>query len=99
MARTTFYFVLSKIEHRIRKEFVVEAPINPDQRLTVCLYRYARTDCLYTIGEMVGLAESTVCQIVVEVCTAIIEERRSKTIKIHFPKTNYELKKTPRYGC
>ena len=41
---------------------------------------------------MVGLAESTVCQIVVEVCTAIIEELRSETVEIHFPKTNDEFK-------
>ena len=72
VSRTTFYFVLSKIERRIRKEFVVEAPINPDQRLAICFYRLARGDYLYTIGEMVGQAESTLCQTVVEVCTAII---------------------------
>ena len=72
VSRTTFYFVLSKIERRIRKEFVVEAPINPDQRLAICFYRLARGDYLYMIGEMVGQAESTLCQTVVEVCTAII---------------------------
>ena len=41
---------------------------------------------------MVGLAESTVCQIVVEVCTAIIEELWSETVDTYFPKTNDELK-------
>ena len=92
VSRTTFYFVLSKIEHRICKEFVVEAPINPDQRLAICLYCLARGDYLYMIGEMVRLAESTVFQIVVEVCTAIIEELLSETDEIHFPKTNYEFK-------
>ena len=91
MSRTTFYFILSKIEHKIRKEFVFEAPINPDQRLAICLYRLARGDYLYTIGEMVGLAESTACQIVVEVCTAIIEELWSETVGINFPKTNDEF--------
>ena len=91
MSRTTFYFVLSKIEHRICKEFVVEAPINPDQRLAICLYRLAKGDHIYVIGEMVGLAESTVCQIVVEVCTVIIEELWLETIEIHFPKSNDEF--------
>ena len=43
---------------------------------------------------MVGLAESTVCQIVVEVCTAIIEELWSETVEIHFPKTNDKFKET-----
>ena len=41
---------------------------------------------------MVGLAELTVCQIVVEVCTAIIEELWSETVETHFPKTNDEFK-------
>ena len=74
MSRATFYYVLSIIEHRIRKEFFVEAPTNRDKRLAICLYRLARGDYIYTIGEMVGLAESTLCQIVVEVCTTITEE-------------------------
>ena len=41
---------------------------------------------------MVGQAESTVCQIVVEVCTTIIEELWSETVEINFPKTNGEFK-------
>ena len=92
VSRPTFYFVLSKIEHRIRKEFAVEAPVNPDQRFAICLYRLARGDYLYTVGEMVGLAESTVYQMVAEVCTTIIEELWSETLEIHFPKTNDEFK-------
>ena len=60
-----------------------EAPINPDKRLAICLYLLARGDYLYTIGEMVRLEESTVCQKVVKICT-----------KIHFPKTNDEFKET-----
>ena len=92
MSRTTFYFLLSKIEHRIRQEFVVKVPINPDQRLAVCLYRLPRGDYLYTIVEMAGLAESTVCQIVVEVCTVIIGELWSEIAEIHLLKTNDEFR-------
>ena len=74
------------------QKFVVKAPINPDQRLAISLYGLTRGDYPYTIGKMVGLAESTVCQIVVEVCTAIIEELWSETVETHFPKTNDEFK-------
>ena len=70
----------------------MEAPINPNQRLAICLCRLARGDYLYVKGEMVGLAESTVCQIVAEVCTAIIEELWSETVEINFAKTNDEFK-------
>ena len=41
---------------------------------------------------MVRIAESSVCQIVAEVCTAIIEEFWLETIEIHFPKTNDKFK-------
>ena len=91
VSRATFYYVLSKIEHRIRKEFVVEAPVNSDKTFATC-NRCARGDYLYTIGEMVGPVESAVYQRVVQVCTAIIEELWSKTVEIHFPKTNDEFK-------
>ena len=74
VSRTTFNFILSKIQHRIQKEYVTEKPIPPEQRLGICLYRLGRGDYLYAIAEMVGLAESTVCHIVVEVCKATVEE-------------------------
>ena len=61
--RTTFNFILSKIQHIIQKEYVTEEPILPEQRLAICLYQLGRGDYLYTIAEMVGLAELTVCQI------------------------------------
>ena len=73
VSKAAFYYVLSKIQNRIRKEFAVEASFNPDKRLVICLYCLARPDYLCTIGEMVRIAESSVCQIVAEVCTAIIE--------------------------
>ena len=61
VSRTTFNFVLSKIQHRIQKEYVTEAPIPPEERLAIYLYRPGRGDYLHTMAEMVGLAESTVC--------------------------------------
>ena len=41
---------------------------------------------------MVGLAESTVCQIVVEVCKAIVEELWSEAVGRHFPKSDEDFK-------
>ena len=63
-----------KDEHGIQKENVTEEPIPREQRLAICLYRLGRGGYLYIIAEMVGLAESKVCQIVVEVSKAIVEE-------------------------
>ena len=41
---------------------------------------------------MVGLAESTVCQILVEVCKAIVEELWSEVVDRHFPKSDEDFK-------
>ena len=67
----SFNFILSKIQHRIQKE-----------------YQLGRGDYLYTIAEMVDLAESAVCQIVVEVCKAIWSE----AVDRHFPKSDEDFK-------
>ena len=41
---------------------------------------------------MVGLAESTVCHIVVEVCKATVEELWSEAVDRHFPKSDEDFK-------
>ena len=35
VSRTTFNFILSKIQHRIQKEYVTEEPIPPEQKLII----------------------------------------------------------------
>ena len=54
----------------------MEKPISAEMRLTVCLFRLGRGDYHYTLGEMCGIAESTVCQIVIEVSRAIVDSGR-----------------------
>ena len=44
---------------------------------------------------MVGIAESSLCQMNVELCTSITEELRPETVQTHFPKTNGEFKVKP----
>ena len=87
-----FSFILSKIQHRIQKEYITEEPIPPDQRLAICLYRLGRGDYSYAIAEMARLAESTVCQIVVAVCKTIVEELWSEAVDRHFSKSDEDFK-------
>ena len=47
--------------------------VSPGCRLAICLYRLARGDYLFTISEMTGYGVATVCQIVLEVCAAIVK--------------------------
>ena len=84
VSRTTLNFILSKIQHRIPKEYVTKDSIPPKQTLPICLYRLGHGDYLYTIAEMVGLAESTVCQIAVEVSKTIVDR--------HFLKSDEDFK-------
>ena len=54
----------------------MEKTISAEMRLTECLFRLGRGDYHYTLGEMCGIAESTVCQIVIEVSRAIVYSGR-----------------------
>ena len=72
LPRETFIYVLSFIRNRIQKKFIAEEPISAEMRLGLCLYRLARRDYLYTIAEMAGIAESNVCQIIIEVIVSIV---------------------------
>ena len=73
MSRATFYYILGKIEPVIVKKHNVEAAIPPNMRLAICIYKLTRGDYNYIIPEMAGVAESTVCQIIIDVCKAIAE--------------------------
>ena len=61
-------------------------------RLGICLYRLARGDYMYTIGEMAGVAESTVCKIVIEVCEDIVETLWTDAVDKYFPKSKNDFK-------
>ena len=91
LSKATFNYVLSFIRDRITKDVNVEVPICPEMRLGICLYRL-RGDYMYTIGEMAGIAESTVCQIVIEVSEAIVETLWKDGVDKYFPQTEKDFK-------
>ena len=92
VSRGTFMYVLSFIHDKIHKQFITEKPISAEMRLGLCLYRISRGDYLYTIAEMAGIAESTVCQIIIEVSEAIVETMWPDAVDKHFPKTESDFK-------
>ena len=61
--------------------------MSPECRLGVCLYRLGCGDYYYTIAELTGLGESTICSITIEVCQAIVESFWEKEVSIYFPET------------
>ena len=61
-------------------------------RLGLCLYKLGRGDYLYTIAEMSGVAQSTICKIVIEVCEALVETLWNDAVKKYFPQTSIDFK-------
>ena len=91
MSRGTFYYILGKIEPVIVKKHNFETPIPPDMRLAICIYKLTRGDYNYTIAEMVGVAESTVCQIIIGLCKAIAETPWEVPVESRFPESKEEF--------
>ena len=87
VSRETFMYILSFIRNDLEKQTITEVPISPECRLAICLYRLGRGDYYYTISEMVGVGVATVCQIVIEVCDAIVKRMWKESVGAHFPKT------------
>ena len=92
MTRATFYYILSKISDKIQKKFVTEEPIPPDFRLAITIFRLSRGDYLFTIEEMCGLQKSTVCMIVNESCSVIINTFWDESVKKHFLTSEDEIR-------
>jgi len=95
VSRSTFIFILNRIEPFIVRETVTEEPIPGELRLALCLYRLGRGDYLhvYTIAEMGGLGVSTVCSIVHEVCQVLVDRLWNESVSSHMPKTREDFKK------
>lgn len=56
------------------------------------MYRLARGDYYYTISELTGYGESTVCTIVREFCEAIVKNMWEESVNSHFPHDASEFK-------
>lgn len=93
VSRSTFNYILNRIEPFIIKQTITEDPIPADLRLAICLYRLGRGDYLYTIAEMSGLGVSTVSLIVREVCQVLVDHLWNETVSNHMPKTREDFKR------
>ena len=74
-----------KMKSDITKKHITEEPISTEQRLAICLYRLSRGDYYHTSAEMMGIGESTVCNIVREVARAIVENLWAEFVEVNFP--------------
>ena len=94
VTRGTFIYILNRIHDKIHKESLTEAAIPAEMRLAICLYRLARGDYMYTISELTGVGEASVCNIVVEVSEALVSEFWNEKVKSYFPNTDEKFRKS-----
>ena len=52
---------------------LTEDPVSPKCRPRICLHRLSRKDYYYTISELTGSGISTILDIVIEVCNAMVK--------------------------
>ena len=67
VSRPTFNLLLSKLERLLAKDVTAEAPIPPDERLAIALFKFSRGDYNYTLSELTGHGRSTVESSILEV--------------------------------
>ena len=91
MSREIFGIVLNNIEGDITHHSSNGDAVPPDVRLGIALYRLARGDYYYTLAEMSGIGEATICTITQEVCNAIIKNMWREYVHDLFPKTDSQF--------
>ena len=91
-SRGTFLYILDAIRPDLERESVGGSPLSPELRLGICLYRLARGDYYYTIAEMAGICEATVCTTVIEVFQSIVNNLWTSAVASIFPKTGDEFR-------
>ena len=92
ISRTVFTFMLDKIQHELEKDIVTEQPVSPAFRLGICLYRFARGDCYWTLSELSGLGIATIQGIVIEVSETIVRNLWQDSVSIPFPTSEEQFK-------
>ncbi|KAI8481546.1 hypothetical protein Bbelb_407520 [Branchiostoma belcheri] len=84
VSRLTFDYLCDKLRARLqrRRKMKRRIPVPVEKRVAVALW-YLATGCGYrTLGHLFGVAKSTVCEFVHEVCRAIVHELKKQYIRI-----------------
>ena len=85
-------FILESIRQGLEPESVGGNPLILELSLGICLSRLALGDYYYTIAEMAGVCEATVCTIVIKVRDSIVKNLWNSTVSGIFPKTEDEFR-------
>ena len=89
VSRETFTNILGFIRDDLRREYLCETPISPEERLGICLYCLCFGDYYQTTSELTDHGVATVRNITQEVSNLIVTKLWKKFVV--FPKTVEEF--------
>jgi len=67
--------------HLTKKDTRLTGSISAEKRVAICLWHLATGEYLRSLGWRFGIAKSTACEIIKEVCKAIVEVLLARVIK------------------
>ncbi|CAH1277266.1 HARBI1 [Branchiostoma lanceolatum] len=74
MRKDTFQFLVNDLQHRLyRRDTWLRHAIPVPQRLAIAIYWLASGDLLRTVADLFGVSEGSVCNIVLDVCQAVVD--------------------------
>ena len=74
MSQSTFLYLCNELQTSIqKKDTLMRKAISPNRRLAIALWFLATGGDYRTIGHLFGVAKSTVCLVLKDVCTSIVK--------------------------
>ena len=90
MSKVTFQKLCEELAPFIeRRDTNYHKAISVRERVAITLYRLTDTASYSTVSNLFGVGKSTVCQIVLEVCTCILEVFFERLV--HLPVTRQDI--------
>lgn len=79
--KATFTFLCDGMRNLLSRENAVRPPVSVERRVAVCLYYLGSSGECRNPAALFGVAPSTACEILHEVCDAIIETFRARFLR------------------
>ena len=83
MSKACFNNLCDRLREQLQRDPRVHAVLSVEQQVAITLYYLAGTSEYRTIGNLFGIAKSTVCECVKRVCSAIVD--KLFTVFVKFP--------------
>ena len=82
MCKETFLYICNRLSPKLeRSDTVMRRPLSVQSRVALCLWCLATPTEYHTIVYLFGIGQSTVCDIIHEICRAIVKVLMKEYIK------------------